>query len=1040
MSGSAPVGLVVMLLVAIRVTPPLAVASEPEALPLSGEYALRVFTKEQGLPENQVQCLLQSRDGFVWIGTRKGLARFDGVKFNVFDRSNTPFIESDDFRFLAEDVQGNLWASTRAGLLEIRDGQCRPLNPGNELPMPSAPLLLPGKQGELWIGAGGWLIRHDGAASIIYGRSNGVEAAICSLEEDDTGTLWIGDEKSLKRFDVQTGTASANFKPDAWQNTLPQCIKNDRQGNMWVAFAEAEIHPDAEAPIIRHWVRWYANDQWQDCPGNPHSNDGRPFFLLTDREGGVWMPGGKGSVVRYHRGKLVRYALAGEGANTYAQCGLADREGNLWFGTEAGGVQCWQPRKVTTHATSDGLGEDNTWTICEARDGSVWVGTDGGLGRIQHGKIVNFRERDGLSRKEVRAVAEDRTGTIWVGTMSGLYCCREGKFLKYEFPGKWFEGKVRVILAARDGAVWVGTVLGLNRLHDGSREKFDLATGLAHEDVRALLEDRAGQLWIGSAGGGLQCCRNGSFTTITTTNGLSSLNVWALHEDADGVIWVGTDTGLNRFHEGRFTIFTTREGLPDNLVNCILEDDFGRLWISHDRGIYWVWKKELDEAAAGRTKSIRCVSYDESDGLPSIETNGQKSNPAGCKTRDGRLWFPTTKGVAVIDPRRANLDEVAPLAAVESVRANGKTLFNNSPHTEEETPAGPESGDSVAAGQSTRPDTRASTRSHQLAPGAARVLEFRYTANTLVSPGKTRFKYRLIGLDDHWVDAGARREAYFTDLRPGRYQFEVIAGSHRGVWQEHGATFAFDLAPFMYQTWWFLAGCGLAVAGLVTGVVLWRLHELRKLHRLERAAAITDERARLAKDLHDGLGADLTRLTMLADLAGGESGTGGGEYLKKISQSSRAATRELKELIWIANPANDSVDGLVSRLCQTAEDFLRDAGIKCRLEIAPQLPTAPLSLDQRRNLLLVTREALHNVVKHAQATEVRLRARGTGDQLQMEITDNGCGFDPGTARREGLGLESMKRRIANLGGSFALESQPGAGTTIAITIRLLKPS
>lgn len=1025
-----------MLLVTIRVTPPLAVASESEALPLSEVYTPRVYTKEQGLPENQVQCLLQGRDGYVWIGTRKGLARFDGLKFAVFDRSNTSFIESDDFRFLAEDVRGDLWASTRAALLQIRNGRCRSFDPGNKFPMPPAPLLLPGKHGELWIGAGAWLIRHDGDASIIYGQSNGVETAICSLEEDDTGTLWIGDEKSLKRFDVQAGTASANFKPDAWQDTLPQCIKNDRQGNMWVAFTEAEIHPDAEAPIIRHWVRWYANGQWQDCPENPYSNDGRPFFFLTDREGGVWMPGGKGSVVRYHRGKLVRYALAGEGANTYAQCGLADREGNLWFGTETGGLQCWRPRKVTTRAASDGLGHDNTWTICEARNGSVWVGTDGGLGRIQAGKVVNFSERDGLSRKEVRAVAEDQDGTIWVGTMSGLFAFRDGRFTKYDFPGVWFEGKVRAIVASRDGGLWAGTAVGLNRLQAGVQIKYSTTNGLAHMDVRALLEDRTGDLWIGTAGGGLQCLHDGAFTTFTTTNGLSGLNVWALHEDADGAIWVGTDTGLNRLREGRFTTFTTREGLPDNLVNCILEDDFGRLWISHDRGIYWVWKRALDEAAAGRIKSVRCVSYDELDGLPSIETNGQKSNPAGCKTRDGRLWFPTTKGVAVIEPRRANQDEVAPLAAIELVRANGKTLFNNSPHIEDETPAGFETGDSVSADRSSGPNTLVSTRSHQLAAGTARVLEFRYTANTFVSPGKTRFKYRLIGLDNHWVDAGVRREAHFTDLRPGRYQFEVIAGDHHGVWQEHGATFAFDLAPFVYQTWWFLAGCGLGAVALVSGVVLWRLRELRKLHRLEQAAAITAERARLAKDLHDGLGADLTRLTMLADLASGETGAGGGEHLKKLSQSSRAAARELKELIWIANPANDSVEGLISRLCQTAEDFLRDAGIKCRLEIGTKLPTAQLSLDQRRNLLLVTREALHNVVKHAQATEVRLRAHGIGEELQMEITDNGCGFDLGTPRRDGLGLDSMRRRIENLGGTFALESQPGSGTRILIELKL----
>lgn len=317
------------------------------------------------------------------------------------------------------------------------------------------------------------------------------------------------------------------------------------------------------------------------------------------------------------------------------------------------------------------------------------------------------------------------------------------------------------------------------------------------------------------------------------------------------------------------------------------------------------------------------------------------------------------------------------------------------------------------------------------------MLEFRYTANTFTAPEKARFKYRLRGLNDHWVEAGTRREAYFSDLRPGNYRFEVIAANHHGVWQEQGASFAFHVAPFIHQTWWFYVLCGCGVIGLVTGVVAWRWRELRKIHRLEQQTAITAERSRIAKDLHDGLGADLTRLTMLADLASGEPGSSGGEHARKLSQTSREAARELKEMIWIANPANDSVEGLVSRICQTAEDFLRDARIKCRLDIAPHLPEEPLSLEQRRNLLLVAREALNNVVKHAGATEVCLRASGGDDgRLGLEIADNGRGFDPRTARPDGLGLNSMRKRIENLGGTFTLESQPGRGTKIKIELKL----
>lgn len=316
------------------------------------------------------------------------------------------------------------------------------------------------------------------------------------------------------------------------------------------------------------------------------------------------------------------------------------------------------------------------------------------------------------------------------------------------------------------------------------------------------------------------------------------------------------------------------------------------------------------------------------------------------------------------------------------------------------------------------------------------MVEFRFTAPVFTAPEKSTFRYRLHGAGDNWIEAGTRREAYFTRLRPGSYEFEVRAANHRGVWGDSGARFAFSILPFYYQTWWFYLVCGLGTVGLLGAAIGWRIRELRRLHRLEQQSAIADERTRIAKDLHDGLGADLTRLALLADLASGETGLAGGEHLKKLSQSSRAAARELKELIWIANPANDTVEGLVARLAQTAEDFLRDVQIKCRLEIAPALPTRPLSLEQRRNLLLVTREALNNVVKHAGAGEVVFRASGDDENLRIEIEDNGSGFDATTARREGLGLGSMKKRIESLPGSFQLVSTPGSGTRISIQLRL----
>lgn len=975
------------------------------------------------MPGNEIQCLLQTSDGYLWVGTRSGLARFDGLRFMVFNCANTPLMDEEDCRSLVEDDQGNLWLATRWKLFRLDSRGLREMGRLNGLCGGDGYRPYSGQRGELWFASHRWLTAFTKDRMTCYGESDGLMGDIFSLAQDHHGVLWVGQGKALQWFDPDTAAFSTNFIPSLLERTVVNVLQRDAEGRMWAAFEETEIRPGADAPVSRHWVHWFAEGEWQSCPGNPHRNDGRPFFILADPDGSVWMPGGRGKILRINEGNLESFTLAGEGEHSWAQCAMRDREGQLWIGTESAGLQRWSPRKLETYAARDGLPNENSWTICEGRDGSLWIGTDGGVSRLRNGEFVNFSEPEGLLRKEVRSVVEDGAGIIWAGTMSGLYFFRNGKFSQYEFPGEWFEGKIRAMLPTRDGALWVAAATGLNRLENGARTKLTTADGLANHDVRALLQDSTGRLWIGSHGGGLQSYHEGRFTSYHTNHGLSSGLVWALHEDAEGALWIGTASGLNRLRDGKFTVFGTAHGLPDNLVNFILEDDFGQLWISHDRGIYRVRRSALNELADGRANRVQCVSYHESDGLPSQETNGQKSYPAGCKTRDGRLWFPTTRGVVVFDPKLHKEELSPPKPVIEQVRATGNLVYNINPHdpfsTEREKAAAKRTG------------------IFQLPAGSGRVLEFNYTANTFVSAEKTRFRYRMLGLDEKWIEAGERREAIFTNLKPGKYRFEVTAGNHHDLWDNPGAAFPFHIAPFMHQTWWFYGLCGGVSAALVCGFIVWRTRELRRIHRLEQHSAITAERSRIAKDLHDGLGADLTRLTMLADLASGESGSGGGEHLRKLSQSSREAARELKELIWIASPANVSLDGLVSRICQSAQDFLHDARIQCRLDIAPCLPEQPVSLEQRRNLLLVAREALNNVVKHAGATEVCIRATVNDGTLSLVIEDNGHGFNVGK-NRHGLGLESMRKRIENLGGLFTLESRVGAGTKISIGLTMTR--
>ena len=995
------------------------------------EFVQRSWQKKDGLPDNHVQALLQTRDGFLWIGTSRGLARFDGSKFVVFDHLNTPAMVNDNCLSLAEDLEGNLWIGTADGLLRLRAGQFKRWTRKEGLACQDhesrdriGPIHADWR-GDVWVTTFGLDRIRNGAIQNFSIPQGFVSYGICDMLEDPAGVLWTGGV-FLHRFNALT--QRFEIEPESQRQEIPLfSFQPDGAGGFWGLGG------------FGHQARLYhfRSNNW-DVAWDQFPKDFRGHFLKRDRRGDLWMSH-DGGLDRFRDGQVTRFLFAPEFPNDHVLGFLEDREGNYWFGTEASGLHRWTPKAIVAQGVREGLANDSTWTIREARDGSVWIGTEAGLSQFKDGRFHNFMKLDGLAGDKIRSVAEDATGAIWVGTGSGLSVIRNGVASRQTFPHEIEKDKARAVLPGRNGALWVGTVDGLFRLQDGAWTAYRTTNGLANADVRALHEGKSGALWIGTAGGGLQNFHDGRFETWTKTNGLSNNSVWAFHEDADGVLWIGTESGLNRLESNRFTVFTTREGLPADSVNEILEDGLGHLWVSHDHGIYRVLKKELNDVAVGRARKVQAVSYDEADGLPSNETNGQKSYPAGCKTRDGRLWFPTTKGVAVINPKLCDLDAVAPQAVVEQVRADGGIIYDNS--------APPTPASSEAARNNTPARTpalpgnlRGSERDAQLRlpPGSGRVLEFRYTAPVFTAPEKAAFRYRLRGVGDEWIEAGTRREAYFTRLRPGEYDFEVMAANHHGVWGEKSSIFAFSIQPFYYQTWWFYVGCCLATAGLIAGLVVWRIRELRKLHRLEQQSAITDERTRIAKDLHDGLGADLTRLALLADLADEASSATASGHRQKLSKSSREAARTLKEMIWIANPANDTVEGLVSRICQTAEDFLGDARIRCRLDIPPQLPQRTVSLDQRRNLLLVAREALNNIVKHAAATEVCIRANGSNNNFHLEIEDNGRGFDSASARPDGLGLASMRRRVENLGGTFSILSGPDGGTKILITIPLNK--
>ncbi len=1028
-------------------------------LDMAAEFRGFNFGKEHGLPDNDVRDILQTHDGYLWILTQGGLARFDGTGFTVFDRSNNPDFQSDDPRALAEDTEGRLWVGGKNLLLRMSLNSLQRVELSGSEKNVHAYQLCPAPEGGMWVGGETTVALIKDGTLRAFGTESGLETGgmVRALQVDPAGTLYVGTFNGFFRLDAarQQFERLAVTSHSPGKEIAALALHASRSHQFWGMFAE--WHDPRYFHGFRGWVALQRGDAWESPVRVGETNF--PFsygllFVLEDRSASVWLPAKPDEIHRIRNGTLDTLRLALPRDPDVATRLREDHEGSLWMGTLKSGVWRWQPRRMQSHSAPDALPHENTWAVCEGLDGELWVGTDGGLARLTARRWEQWTTEHGLSRNNIRALAVDRDGTLWIGTGEGLNSFRNGKLIRHSIPGDWFESKIRVILPTRDGALWVAGAASLHRLQGDQRTKFTTADGLANNDVRALLHDSAGRLWIGTFGSGLQCYENGQFTThYSTTNGLANGFVWALHQDADGALWIGTESGLHRLHDGRITSFGTAQGLPDNLVNFILDDDLGQLWISHDRGIYRVRRAALVDVAEGRTNSVRCVSYTEADGLPSEETNGQKSYPPACKTRDGRLWFATTKGVVVIDPTQHHEEESPPPVVIDRLRATGELVFTRDPQD----PLSPERTLATNAPSVQRATNRPPVRdgkenrrgahagefyrssdspSYRLPPGSGRVLEFGFTANTFVNPERARFKYRLLGLDDQWIDAGPRRQAFFTNLKPGDYQFQVIAANHHGIWNETGATCAFQIAPFFHETWWFYLLCGGTGLAGIGAFVAWRVRESRKIYRLERQAAVAAERVRIAQDLHDGLGADLTKLSTLAELASDPSSQATRDHLRKLARTSRETTRGLKDLIWMANPANDTLESFLDRLCQNAEEFLRDTQIRCRFDIAPDLPPLPLTLEQRRNLLLVAREALNNVVKHSGASEVRIAVQRGERNLELSIQDDGRGFDAGGVRPGAMGLTGMRRRIEHLGGQLERESSPGAGTRIRIQVPL----
>jgi ligand-binding sensor domain-containing protein/signal transduction histidine kinase len=984
------------------------------------QYTSHTWQTGDGLPHNLVQAIAQTRDGYLWVGTAEGLARFDGMNFTTFDAKNTQEIRNSSITALCADRQGTLWIGTDGGgLVLLRGGAFSHYSKTNGLAGDIVSAIHEGADGSLWIGTTTGMSRYKNNQFKTYTKRNGLSSDIVrSIYEDHDGDIWIATGEGLNR--LRGDEIMDSFKmPNGLPNDSVRGIYQDRGGRIWIG--------------SNNGMLWY-NSRWVGSFFAYNTRYGLSDTFVSaireDHEGNLWV-GTYSGLNRFREGRFFNELNNEDKPFDKVNALFEDRENNLWVGSREGLIRL-TPKRFFTQTKQQGLSHNNIMSVREDRSGSFWVGTwGGGLDQLKDGRVTIYATTNGFSRDLILSSCEGRDGSLWFGADfdGGLTRYKDGKFTHYTWKDGLINAALRVIHEDRSGNLWIGTSSGLSCLQDGKFTRYTVEDHLAGDEIRDICEDHEGNLWFGTDAG-LSRLKNGHFTNFTMQAGLSDNTITALHEDQAGNLWIGTGSGgLNRYSNGRLTAYTTQQGLFSDEILEILEDDQGWLWMSCSQGVFRVRKQDFDGLDHGRNETVRSVAYGKTDGIESPQCSGM-AKPAGWKSRDGRLWFATSKGLISVDPKSVKINELPPPVYIEELIADKKILVRSGPLARNR--AGMVSVDSAR-----HPSAASVVR---ISPGRGE-LEIHYTALSLSEPEKNQFKYRLEGIDSEWVDAGARRTAYYNNIYPGGHRFQVIACNKDGVWNNAGASLLLVFMPHYWQTWWFRFAMVLAVVGMAGGTALYftRRRMQRKLELLEQRHALEKERGRIAKDIHDDLGSSLTRIMMLGERA--EEGLGKREdvevHVRKIVDSARHTVQSLDEIVWAVNPENDTLEGLVEYITHYADEFFENTDVGCRLEMPVEMPLA-LPAEVRHDLFLAVKEAFNNILKHSRATEVRVRVSEAAGEVQIVIEDNGRGFDlhAGVNGRQGNGLKNMRERIEGLGGRFELISAPGQGTKIKFTGKL----
>ncbi len=1005
------------LIILLTLSVPAASPNGPAGLTQSP--LIRSWGTEAGLPQNTVTAIVQSPDGYMWLGTHDGLVRFDGVRFKTFGlESGLPTV---DVSTLFVDHQGVLWIGTYgAGLCCLRQDHIQVMaelsnQPGSD----TITSLQEDLTGRLWVGtSGGLRFCKDGKMFDQTEFTNLLHTRIhCLLRSRDGQTMWIASVAD-GLMAVHAGHLDPCLGPPGHEKIVGRSLFEDRQGALWVSIGNGMV-------LRREQGVWRVfNEQ-----------DGLPFAYVTSltqsADGTLWAGSLDDGLYRLANDHFIGLHRADMLSAEDIRSLYPDPQGNLWVGTRTGGLNRLSKRNVLVVAAPQGLTNDFTRSVAETADGTLWVGTVGGS--LYSGGLAGFQpfrpEPDGLLiyyYAEVDPVLATPDGSLWWGGNGALLQWKNQQLAGVYTNLAWIKNvSVTALQNDRAGGLWIGTSGG-NVVHYQRGNFTEFPQLLTRSTITSLAVDPAGNLWVGTVAAGVKCIRAGAASAISVTNGLASTSIRTLYLDDQTNLWIGTaGGGLSCWHDGHVVSFTASQGLTASTVSQIVEDDHGYLWLGCNSGIYKASKHDLLACAAGRLAFIPARSFGLNDGMLAQECSGGFC-PAGLRTKSGLICISTVRGLVFINPNQRPDNTPPPRVLWEEMLVNGRPQAL-----------------AMADGAADSPNHPA----RLVVPPGNRDIELHYSVIEFSTPEKIGFRYKLAGLDRQdgdWTEAFSRRTAYYQRLLPGDYLFHVQACNADGVWAAHDTTLAISVQPYFWETSWFHAGTVLGLTGLLACLLWWILRRRfrQRMTRLQTLHAIERERLRIAQDMHDHVGGMLTQVSQLSDLGLQET-----ERLdlvrhrfERIGSTSRGAVQALDEIVWATNPQNDNLASFAEYVSRYSDEFFEYTGIRCWQELPVHLPALPLRADVRHNVFLAFRESLNNVLKHSQCSEVWVRLKVDEGLVTLEVTDNGRGFSPDTVPAGGNGLANMRARLVEEGGKAVLISAPGKGTCARFIFHVTSPA